>query len=96
MTKYICDVCFGDADTLLTQHNAESANVYTITRHRPWNYKVEDVVSLCLCGRCAESMYYLMRNKELISRAPQSLSLTDRIRILFKKNLKGGVNADER
>lgn len=83
MTRDYCDICGHD----LVEHSMEDLlgsrkfTIQDVNRRSPPR-------ELTLCSACKKKMYYLMTNGEALKDGCRSLSLPNRIRLLFKRPLK--------
>jgi hypothetical protein len=86
-TTDLCDVCgrdihenngslehFKSGGSFMYRHAGNSAN---------------DFEQLDLCWKCKELLAYLMENQEVLRQSCMRMSLGNRVRLLFKKPLKG-------
>jgi len=93
LTKEYCDICEADIEGFDFK-DYFGGREYRLVERRTCD-KWDDVRTLTLCRTCAERMNYYMRNKHVLSDRIASLSLKNRIRILFRRPLKDEHYIDE-
>ncbi|MBQ8087052.1 MAG: hypothetical protein IJ234_01355 [Clostridia bacterium] len=92
MEIIVCDVCKrciigNDPSKDATMRMKDLFGSRTITIFNPAAPE-EGKWEMTLCTTCKETLYYYMTNREALIRDTQSMTLTNRLRFLFKKPLK--------
>jgi hypothetical protein len=84
MIKEYCDICGkGLTDTLEDLFCSRKF----IMQHA--NDPTQDrTFELSLCNRCKETMYYFMENPVLLEKRVNEMSLANRLRFLFEREIK--------
>ena len=100
MNIVICDVCKrciigNDPSKDATMRFEDLFGSRTFTTYNPAE-DYPETKELTLCTDCKETMFFYMVNKRVLSRDIQSMSLSNRLRILFKKppKIKGAVKCE--
>ena len=86
MKKEYCDICGADVKGFDLK-DFFGGREYKIVERRTCD-DWEDVHSITLCRMCAQRLTYFMRNREELERKVKSMSLRNRIRYLFMRQIK--------
>ena len=97
MNVVVCDICRrciigNDPHKDATMRFKDLFGSRTFTSYNPTDDD-PDIQELTLCTDCKEIMYFYMVNRRVLSNDIQSMSLTNRLRVLFKKSpkIKGAI-----
>lgn len=89
MNIIVCDICKrciigNDPNKDATMRFKDLFGSRVFTTHNPAE-ELPETKELTLCTDCKEAMYFYMVNKRALARDVQSMSLSNRLRFLFKK-----------
>lgn len=86
MTEHYCDLC--GKKMPCDMNDLFGSRKLTLTSTPVYGALNGDQREITMCYDCKERMYYYMRNAEALAACTDMLSLPNRIRLLFKKQLK--------
>lgn len=86
-TTDLCDICARDIHE--SNESLDHFKVGGSFMYRRAGNSANDFEQLDLCWKCKELLVYFMENQEVMKQSCMRMSLGNRVRLLFKKPLRG-------